>query len=133
MAIQREEESYRKVHHVQEPIQNKAETPPEEIITLQRETIYEQMQRVQEGSDSESEKITRLVSIIRDLLSPYNVLVSNSERLSDSTFETDSNDYKWGSCSNITKDVEEGTTIHSYTTISQEGQGAESRLLEFGP
>lgn len=84
------------------------------------------------GSDSKSEKTTRLVSIVKNLFSPYNILVRSNEIIWDDNFEIDSNEYEWVSCSNVTEDIEVDT-IHSYTPLSQEGQGSESPPLEFGP
>lgn len=78
------------------------------------------MKRVQATSDTESKKTIRLVSIIRDLFSPYNIPVSSTKKLWDNTSKTDSNDYEWGNYSNVTEDIPE-STIH--TPLSQEGQG----------
>lgn len=88
------------------------------------------MQRVEAGSDTESKKTIKIVSIIKDLFSPYNIPVHNTTRIWDNTFETDSNDYEWGSCSNVAEDI---STNDIHTPISQEEQGTEPRLLEFGP
>lgn len=52
------------------------------------------MQRVQVGSESESEKSTKLVSIVRDLFSPYNIPIRGNEIIWDNNFETDSDEYE---------------------------------------
>lgn len=88
------------------------------------------MQRVEAGSDKESEKTIKLVSIIKDLFLPYNIPVHSTERIWDNTSKTDSNEYEWGSCSNVTKDI---VANASHTPLSQEEQGTELRPLEFGP
>lgn len=94
--------------------------------------MYEQMQRVQASTDPESEQATEPLSIIGDLFSPYNILVRYNEVTWDNDSETNSNEYEWGRCSDITEDIEVDT-IQSYTSLSQKGQGSESRPLEFGP
>lgn len=88
------------------------------------------MQRVEAGSDTKSEKTIRLISIIKDLFSPYNIPVHNTARIWDNTSKTDSNEYEWGSCSNVTEDI---GANDSHAPISQEQQGIEPRLLEFCP
>lgn len=71
-----------------------------------------------------------MVSIIKDLFSPYNIPVYNIDRIWDDASDTDSNEYEWGTCSNATTDIPSNTDT---IPLSQEEHNAEDRSLEFGP
>lgn len=94
--------------------------------------VYKQIQRLQARTNLESEQATKLVAIISDLFSPYNIPIRFIEVTWDSDSETDSNEYEWDSCSDVTKNIEVDT-IHAYTPKSHEGQGSRSQPFEFGP
>lgn len=78
---QKKEAPTTEVHHFQAPMFDKEELSPDNIIPPRGEIVYEHMQRVEATSDTELEKTIRLVSIIKDLFSPYNIPVHSTARI----------------------------------------------------
>lgn len=72
---------------------DQANYEPQQELAIQREEIvYEQIQIVQESTEPKSTQVTKLVSIISELFSPYNIPVRYSGVALESDFETDSNE-----------------------------------------
>lgn len=89
--------------------------PPQDEPTIQRrETIYEEIKRVQESTEPESTQATQLVSIISELFLPYNIPVRYSGIALESDSKIDSKEYEWDTFFDVTKDIEVDNP-HIYT------------------